>query len=273
MSALLNRHGPLAAIPVGIALLASMGLSRAGAADPVIPLPDEDRERLEKGLGPGIVGKAVAAPTIDDPATFLKVAGGRSWRFRYTSGDKKDKVEAFTLSPRKRPTGELIWKADTGPTTSMYLRTGSDGSIELVSDENRDEGVITRYSPPEPLWVSNLKPGDVRRSKHDVKVYDLNDPKDVSHRGYLNLVYTYVGAYEITVPAGTFEVVLLRWEYKGKIGPASIEDVQYRLLAKDIGPVALIEKFDASAFLVYQNHTKVGRVLVSHSGKESSGNN
>ena len=80
MSALLNRHGPLAAIPVGIALLASMGLSRAGAADPVIPLPDEDRERLEKGLGPGIVGKAVAAPTIDDPATFLKVAGGRSWR-------------------------------------------------------------------------------------------------------------------------------------------------------------------------------------------------
>ena len=67
MSALLNRHGSLAAIPVGIALLASMGLSRAGAADPVIPLPDEDRERLEKGLGPGIVGKAVKAGGRSEP--------------------------------------------------------------------------------------------------------------------------------------------------------------------------------------------------------------
>ena len=266
MSALSRRYG-LVRVSMCIALFVPVGLPRVVGEDPVIPLPKQDRERLEKGLGPGVVGKAVAAPTIEDPATFLNLKGGRSWRFRYTVGEKKNKVENFTLSMRRRASGVTTWKGITGPTTAMYLRTMKDGSIDLVSDEDRDEGVVTRYNPPEPLWLSNLKPGDVRRSNHNVKVYDLSDPKDVSYRGSLNLVYTYVGAYEVTVPAGKFEAVLLKWEYKGKIGPASIEDIQYRLLAKGVGPVALIEKFDASAFLVYQEHTKVGRVLVSFSDK------
>ena len=95
-----------------------------------------------------------------------------------------------------------------------------------------------------------------------MKVYDLSDPKEVSHRGYFNMIYTYVGAYEVTVPAGKFHASLFRSEYKGKIGPASVEDVQYRFLAKGVGPVALIEKLDVSAFLVYHDHTKYGKVLV-----------
>jgi hypothetical protein len=97
--------------------------------------------------------------------------------------------------------------------------------------------------------------------KIDVKVYDLTDPKELSHKGYFNMTYTNVGAYEVTVPAGRFNASLLKWEYTSEIGPASIEDVRYRFLTKGVGPIAVIEKIDVSAFLVYQNHTKCGMVL------------
>ena len=246
------------------ALLPPAVLRTAIGADSVIPLPNEDRERIEAGLGPGVIGKAVAAPTIKDPVVFFSMQTARSWRFRYTVGERKDKVEHYILSPRQRAGDVTTWKAITGPTTAMYFRTMKDGSVDLVSDEDRDEGLVTRYSPPVPFWVSNLEPGAVRRSQHSVKVYDLSDPREVSHRGSLNLVYTYVGAYEVIVPAGKFEAVLLKWEHKGKIGPAAIDDVQYILLAKGVGPVALLEKLDASAFLVHQRFEKNGRVLISY---------
>jgi hypothetical protein len=94
-----------------------------------------------------------------------------------------------------------------------------------------------------------------------VKVYDLSDPKEVSHEGSLDLTYSYVGAFEVTVPAGTYEAALIKWDYKGKVGPASIEDTQYRFLANNVGVVAMIDKKDISAMLFYQDHSKYGKVL------------
>ncbi len=118
MSAMSRRYG-LFRVSMCIALFVPVGLPRVVGEDPVIPLPKQDRERLEKGLGPGVVGKAIAAPTIEDPATFLNLKGGRSWRFRYTVGEKKGKVENFTLSMRRRASGVTTWKGITGPTTAM----------------------------------------------------------------------------------------------------------------------------------------------------------
>ena len=64
------------------------------------------------------------------------------------------------------------------------------------------------------------------------------------------------------VPAGTFKASLFKWHYKGKVGPAKVQDLQYRFFAKDVGTVAMIEKTDVTALLVYQQHTKIGKVLI-----------
>ena len=77
----------------------------------------------------------------------------------------------------------------------------------------------------------------------------------------VDLTLTYVGAYKVTVPAGTFDAALLRWHYKGKVGPATIDDIQARFIAKDMGMVADAEKLDVAAFLIYNEKTKFGKVL------------
>ena len=84
------------------------------------------------------------------------------------------------------------------------------------------------------------------------------------HSGNLELTYTYVGAYRITVPAGTFDASLFKWHYKGKVGPASIDDAIYRFFAPGVGPVARIELKHISAFIIYSDNEKRGTVLTAH---------
>ena len=95
-----------------------------------------------------------------------------------------------------------------------------------------------------------------------VKVYDLSDPQEVSHSGSLNLEYSYVGAYKVTVPAGSYDAALLRWVYDGSVGPASVKDTQYRFVAKDVGVVASVEKKKISALLLYHDNSNTGRLLL-----------
>lgn len=106
-----------------------------------------------------------------------------------------------------------------------------------------------------------MNAGDEKTMTLKVSVYDLDDPTDLEHSGTLNLTLTYVGAYKVTVPAGTFDAAALRWRYNGKVGPASVDDVQVRLVAKDVGMAAAAEKLDVAAFLIYNDNTKVGKVL------------
>ncbi len=76
------------------------------------------------------------------------------------------------------------------------------------------------------------------------------------------MTYSYLGAHEVTVPAGTYNATLIKWVYKGKVGPARIEDTQDRFMAEDVGVVAMVDKKDISALLIYRDQSKYGKVLV-----------
>ena len=108
-----------------------------------------------------------------------------------------------------------------------------------------------------------MKPGTSRSMCINVRVFDLSRPDKPSHSGHLDLTYTYVAAYEVTVPAGTYEAALFKWNYDGKVGPPRVEDDQYWFFAEGVGPVARIDKKDISAVLIYRDTSKIASVLVS----------
>ena len=83
----------------------------------------------------------------------------------------------------------------------------------------------------------------------------------MTHEGRLEVNYSYLGAYEIKTPAGSYDAALIRWTYKGKVGPAKVDDTQYRFFAENVGMVASCDKLDISALLVYQDHSKFGKLL------------
>jgi hypothetical protein len=111
--------------------------------------------------------------------------------------------------------------------------------------------------------LQGMAPGQERKEKLGVKVSDLSSPDDVNHEGSLDVNCRYIGAYKVNVPAGSFDAVLMKWTFKGKVGPASVDDTQYRFFAPDVGVVAAVEQLDVSAVLVYNRHKKVARVLAA----------
>lgn len=227
--------------------------ARAQGAGAVVPLPADMRAAAEKYL-PGVVGEPVPAFTID-PSLASLAAGTRT--FKVVSGTTKAKTETHQIVASEKP-GQ--WRYTVGDRT-VFLHETKGESLAIVSEQDNDKGVLTRYSPAQPLLIAGMNAGDEKKMTLKVNVYDLDDPEDLEHKGTLDLTLTYVGAYKVTVPAGTFDAAALRWHYKGKIGPATVDDVQARFIAKDVGVVAAAEKLDVAAMLIYSDNTKVGKVL------------
>ena len=238
---------------LAVFLISAPSLAVAQGAGAVVPLPAEMRAAAEKYL-PGVVGEPVPAFTIDSDLASL-AAGTRT--YAVVSGTTKAKTEQHQIVASEKP-GQ--WRYTVGDRT-VFLRETKGESLSIVSEQDNDKGVLTRYSPAQPLLIAGMNAGDEKKLTLKVNVYDLDDPDDLEYKGTLDLTLTYVGAYKITVPAGTFDAALLRWHYKGKIGPATIDDIQARFVAKDVGMVAAAEKLDVAAMLIYNDNSKVGKVL------------
>jgi len=247
----------LTSLAMALALCLAAGVA---AADP-IPLPDKDRENIEKYLGKGVVGEPVEGNPIGDAGKFFTFEKG-AWTYQFTSGDNKGKTQEQSFEKLKRDKDGTTGRYSIGKETVFYLLRDDEGDISITSQQDTDQGVISRFSPPEPIYAGHLAPGESQKSKIDVKVYDLSSPDELAHQGSLDLTLTYVGAYKVTVPAGNYDAALLRWAYKGKVGPANIEDTQYRFLVEGFGSAAMIVQKSISAMLFYHDNSKYGKVLV-----------
>jgi hypothetical protein len=253
---------------VTAAVLVTVSIAATLAAAPtpdgkVIELPPDIRAKLDKYVGRGVVGKALPAEPIGDINEFLGLNDDVKWRYRWVHGPHKGKTSIGHLTRLERTSKAPRWKLDTGVNTVIYAVFDDAGNFVSPAGENHDQGVISRFDPPEPIFYANMQPGEKHEFRIGVTVFDLADPGDVEHRGHLDLTYEYVGAYEVNVPAGKFDAILLRWHYKGKVGPAKVEDLQYYFYAKGIGPVCKVNKSNISAFLVYNDRSKNAAVLLS----------
>ena len=248
-------------LSVGVILMTLLAahIPPAAAAE-TIPLPQADRTALEQLLGSGVVGDPVAASPL--AAADIPLRAG-TWTYQVVAGKKKGQTESDVLTQLERDPSGASWKLEIGSKDLAFIQLGDDQSLAIVSEQDTDQGVITRFSPAEPILTTGMNPGDSKKVTIGVKVYDLSSPDEVSHSGSLDLEYSYVGAYKVTVPAGSYDAALLRWVYDGSVGPASVNDTQYRFVAKDVGIVASIEKKKISALLLYHDNSNTGRVLAT----------
>jgi len=224
-------------------------------------LPSADRAAIEKYLGKGVVGKALGGNPIADMEKVFSFKPGH-WTFQFTSGEKQGKDQKQSFSDIKTGASGTTGRYQNGGKQALFLLRSQNGDISTVSEQDSGQGVISRFSPPAPIYVTGMARGDSKKVKIGVKVYDLSDPSDVTHSGSLDLTYSYVGVYDVTVPAGTYQAALIKWDYNGEVGPASIQDTQYRFLAQGVGVVAMVEKKNIAAMLIYHDHSKFGKVLL-----------
>ncbi len=237
------------------------GLAHSAENGSPIPLAEQDRLAIEKYLGKGVVGQAIPVPALVDTSRYLNISAGIR-NYRLVSGPDTGKIEHHRPTLLKQDANETIWRYDTGARFIFSIMGKANGDYVITGVTDNEEGVFTQYSPAEPFILQGLTPGEERNIKVGMKIFELSNPDKQTHTGTLNIGYRYVGAYKVTVPAGSFDAVLVKWTFKGKIGPASLNDTQYRFFAADVGMVAAVEQMDVSAMLIYNKQRKIARVLV-----------
>ena len=223
-----------------------------------------DTTAVNNLLGTGVLGSALPASPIANPATLMPLSPG-TWVFQFTGGPNQGTTETDSLQANTQLGADSQWQWTAGQTTIYDLSTASDGSIVSPSEQDLTQGVVTQYTPFRPVLLPGMQPGVPQTTTLQVNVYNIGDLSTVTHTGSLTLTVTYLGRYQVTVPAGTYSAALIKWQYNGQVGPATVSDVEFRFFADGVGPVASIDKQDVSAFLVYNNATKFGKVLTAKS--------
>jgi hypothetical protein len=241
-------------IVIGVLLTAVAGAPSAGAQG----LSGADATALTNLLGASVVGAPVAVNQIAAPAALLPLTPG-SWTFQVSAGPNQGATGTATMQPGT----SAPWQFTAGSSTIYALASAADGSTVSPSEQDLGQGVLTQYAPSRPVLVPGLQPGAQQTVPLQVSVSNLSDPGSITHTGSLTLTLTYLGRYQVTVPAGTYAADLIKWQYNGQVGPANVSDVEYRFFAPGVGPVAAIDRQSVSAFLVYNNDTQFGKVLVS----------
>jgi hypothetical protein len=258
------------AIPVLLAaLLAGAQSARAGAI--VLPLPAEDQQTIIAKLGPGVVGEPLPSVPIDDVSTYLPLQE-RSAVYQVITGRRAGGTETLGMAKVTRPSGKLGWRFEFSPSLAGFIRQNGEGDLEMPSVSDLREGVVVITKPALPFMVKGMKPGESRSFTHQVRVDALDDDAlDWHYSGVLHGTNTYMGTYRVTVPAGTYNAVLMRIKCDGKVGPANTHDVAYYVFAPGEGLVAMISQENATAFWIIHIDSSAGRVMRSRVERVAAG--
>jgi len=248
---------------LGYLLAVGLPLRSASAADDtVLPLPPEDEQEITKLLGPGVVGQALPCAPVTDTSVYFPLQE-RQASFLVTSGKNAGNTQMLAVKKRNRPNGQTAWRAALSPTLAGFVQQTVGGDLMMPAVTDSDHDVIVFTNPANPFVLKNMQPGESRDFTQTVAVNYLDDPTRRDYSGSLSGTYTYVGTYQVTVPAGTYSAVLMRLKFKGKVGPAHTEDTAYYFFAPKVGVVAMISQEDVEAFWIIHIDTSTGKVLAS----------
>lgn len=241
------------------ALIVSHARAQDGA---VIPLPPEDKQMIDAMLGPGVVGQALPSQPIQNVSAYFPLQE-RALSYQVTGGSNVGAVQTLPVAKGKRPNGNPAWRLALSPSLDGFIRLTEQGDLLMPAVSDSGEGVIVITTPANPFLLNGMNPGDTRNYSQTVSVNYLDDPTRQDYSGTLDADYKYIGTYQVTVPAGTYQAILVRLKYKGKVGPAHTEDRAYYFFAPQVGVVAMISQEDVEAFWVIHIDSKSGKVLAT----------
>ena len=249
-------------LALALIALCIAGTGRAFAQGVVLPLPPEDSQRINAMLGPGVVGNPVPSKPLGTGTSYFPLQG-KALTYQVTSGKNAGNTQVLNVSQRTRPDGQQAWRFQFSPTLAGYLNQTVDGALIMPAVSDSGEGVVVVSTPANPFVPKGMNPGETRSFSQSISVNYLNNPSDQRYSGSVSGTYTYMGTYQVTVPAGTFNADLIRVKFQGHVGPANTKDTQYNFFAPGVGVVAMITQEDIEAFWIFNIDTSTGKVLAA----------
>jgi hypothetical protein len=159
-------------------LLMAIITATAGADDtPVLQLPKEDRKEIAQLMGGDIVLEALPASPLQAASAYLPKASTLTFIIK-TKG-KQPSTETHRITPVSRASSPATFQYDkSGKGTITFVPLGADG-LAVSQETDLDKEVISTFTPPEPLIIAGLAPGQSRAQTISVSVADIAKPTKV----------------------------------------------------------------------------------------------
>ena len=255
----------LLVLPIGVAS-SPVEPTCASGQDPLEAMDPHDAREIKKHLPGIVIGPVKEMPPITTAEEWCPL---KTTRFTYQRpGEKKTTVELLVKTVDRAPGSSIDepeqgWALELPNGTTRYFRSDPKFGIVAPTDLSKGNGLIIRLDPPEPIVHQGAKVNEPVSSKIKVDIYDMHSPKSVAHSGNVTCTWTDLGGWRVKVPMGEFDTHLVRIEYKGSVGPASVDGDKYMFLAKGIGPVAFTDSREISAFLFFSETNQKAGMLTS----------
>jgi len=224
-------------------------------------LTEKELEEQLASFGDGFVIERLEAPTIDIPHDWInRRAGKYVYRFVEGSDDGEQTHAEEHIPDPENP--ETAWKRRIGDDLVETYTSTDERDVLIVEEIDHDHGFRVVIEPGVHL-PSGIEPGDTWEIDADLSVYDVEDGS-LSNEGKLHALHSYEGAFRVRTPAGEFDTVLIREDFKFHIGPLKAEDDRLLFFARGVGLVAEVEGLRASAILIIRVKEHSAKVLVEY---------
>jgi hypothetical protein len=243
---------------IGALALCSL-LSSAGAY--AGSLTEKELEEQLAYFGDGFVVERLEAPTIENPHDWINRRAGK-YVYRFVEGsDDGDETQTEEHIP-DTDNPETAWERRIGDDLVETYASTDEMDVLIVEEVDHEHGFRVVIDPGVHL-PSGIEPGAVWEIDADLSVYDMDDGS-FAHEGKLEALHSYEGAFRVRTPAGEFDTVLIREDFKLKVGPLKVDDDRLLFFARGVGLVAEVEGMRASAILIIRLKEHSAKVLVEY---------
>ena len=243
---------------IGVLALCGLWLSAGVHAG---SLSEKELEQELATFGDGFVIEKIEAPRIDNPHDWVnRRAGKYVYRFVEGSDDGEEThVEEHIPDPENPETG---WRRRIGDSLVETYTSTDERDLLIVEEIDQQHGFRVVIEPGVHL-PAGIEPGATWEIDADLTVYDTDDGS-LAHEGELHALHSYEGAYRVRTPAGEFDAIVIREDFRFHVGPLKADDDRLLLFARGVGLVAEVEGIRASAILIIRIKEHSAKVLVEY---------
>ena len=221
---------------------------------------EELKEQLDS-FGDDFIVAKIEGPRIDNPHDWVNRKAGRyAYRFVEGSDDGEEMHVEEHIPDADNP--ETNWQRRIADDLVETYKSSDERDVLIVEEVDHEHGFRVVIEPGVHL-PAGIEPGDTWEIDADLTVYDTDDGS-LDYHGKRHALHSYEGAFRVRTPAGEFDTVLIREDFKFKIGPLKAEDDRLLFFARGVGLVAEVEGLRASAILIIRMKEHSAKVLVEY---------
>jgi hypothetical protein len=188
-------------------------------------------------LQPYALGPATAPTPMKPGAVYSPLREG-TWTYQHVGTKQNGETIEQRLS-RAAGNPQEGWRRYDGSSNQIrHLDGEGDGNVTMLAVEDLDKNVITQFAKAIPVMLTTMRPNTPITVSCDAAAISRKNPNRTMDSGTCTVTLTHIADQRLKLPAGTFDVKLIKLELNNDMKYVDVQSVSLLYYAENIGMVA-----------------------------------